>query len=190
MKLCNRPSGKCAWERATSKHKFSQRRSPGRSSEFAQQLLEKQKAKAIYGIVERQFRNYYREAARRQGATGNVLISILESRLDNIVFRLGFANSRAQARQNVSHGHFIVNGRKVNIPSYQVKPGDEIKWSPKALKSKMFENLSKNAGGANIPDWLKRDGELKSGQVITIPEEAPEDLQLATRLIVEYYSRR
>ena len=190
MKLCSRPPGKCAWERASSKHKFPVRRSPGRSSEYSLQLIEKQKAKAIYGIMERQFRNYYREAARRKGATGNVLISILESRLDNIVFRLGFANSRAQARQCVTHGHFVVNSRKVNIPSFQVKPGDEIKWSPKALKSKLFENLSKNASGANIPNWLKRDGELKSGQVITIPAEAPDDLQLATRLIVEYYSRR
>ena len=192
MKLCSRPPGKCRWERATAAaSKFSVRRTPSsRVSQYGLQLIEKQKAKAIYGVMERQFRNYYREATRLEGKTGDNLLALLESRFDNVVFRLGFAHSRAQARQNINHGHFTINGSRVNVPSYHLKPGDQIKWREKSIKSPLFAGISEEASGANLPDWLKRSGDSKDGQIVGQPVGVAADLNLTPSLIVEYYSRR
>lgn len=189
VKLCGRPPGKCAWEKRASR--FSKFGAPSRrNSQYRLQLIEKQKAKFIYNITERQFRNYYRNAARQRGVTGDILLSLLESRFDNVIFRLGFAKSRAQARQNVTHGHYRLNGRKLNLPACQVKAGDTIEWRDKTLAGAMFEGVKESMQSARLPDWLKRDGESKKGEVVAAPYRQDEAVPLKTSLIVEYYSRR
>ena len=191
VKLCSKPAGKCAFEkRKTPPGDISPTRRR-RSSEYGQQLKEKQKARAIYGILERQFRNYYRKANNMDGVTGDRLLQLLESRLDNIVYRLGFAISRSHARQIVAHGHIQVNGKKVSIPSYQVKKGDEIKWKDSSKNTALFE-IIKSAENVNVvvPRWLKSDTENGAGQVVTGPNISEIDTLIDTRQIIEYYSRR
>lgn len=160
-----------------------------RTSDFGTQLREKQKARRIYGLMERQFRRYFREAERRKGVTGANLLQILESRLDNIVYRLGFASSRAQARQLVRHGHFEVNGRKTNIPSYLVKPGDAIAVRAISKKKAHFENLAEVMEHRFLPDWLSVDVETLSGRVLALPTREEIEVPLDEHLIVEFYSR-
>ena len=192
MKLCSRPAGKCAWERRKSSpgDKSTQQRRR-RISEYGTQLREKQKARAIYGVLERQFRNYYKKASRLKGVTGDRLLQLLESRLDNVVYRLGFADSRPQARQIVGHGHIKVNGKKVNIPSYQIKAGDRISWREKSKSTGLFDIVSAGMGSNSIvPGWLNVDSDKAIGEVVTLPKPSDVELTIDTRQIVEYYSRR
>ena len=160
-----------------------------KSSEYGQQLREKQKAKRYYGVLESQFRSYYDMAERRQGKTGENLLSILECRLDNVVYRLGFAMSRAVARQMVSHGHFTVNGRKVNIPSYQVKPGMVValKESSRGIE-KIKANVEANSARPT-PKWLEYDVNNMSAKVVAVPARDDIDLPIEEHLIVELYSK-
>ena len=179
---------KCAMNsRAFAPGQHGQGRS--KSSEYGLQLREKQKAKRYYGVLESQFRSYYEMAERRQGKTGENLLSILECRLDNVVYRLGFAMSRAEARQMVSHGHFTVNGRKVNIPSYQVKPGMVItlKESSRGL-DKIKANIEAN-GSRPVPKWLEYDANNQIAKVVAVPARDDIDLPVEERLIVELYSK-
>ncbi len=179
---------KCAMEcRAYAPGMHGQNRS--KTSEYGQQLREKQKAKRYYGLLENQFRNYFELAERRPGQTGENLLAILESRLDNVVYRLGFAMSRAEARQLVSHGHFTVNGRKVNIPSYLVKPGMVIslKDSSKSLE-KIKANVEANAF-RQPPKWLEYDATNMIAKVTAHPAREDIDLPIEEHLIVELYSK-
>lgn len=153
------------------------------------QLREKQKAKFIYGVLEKQFHAYYEKARRMQGRTGENLMQILESRLDNVVFRLGFARTRKEARQTVTHGHIMVNGKSVDIPSYRVKAGDLISVAPKAkdllvIKSALISNES-----VQVPAWLEVDIEKLQGNVISLPTRDQIDLDIQEQLIVELYSK-
>jgi len=162
-----------------------------RLSDYGMQLREKQKARFIYGILERQFRNYYRKASRLEGITGDKLLQILESRLDNVVYRLGFAHTREQARQIVNHGHIEVNSKKVNIPSYEVKEGDNISWREKSKTTELYKNIEgayKSESG--VPSWLNLDKKNYIGQVSSAPNLSDVEMVIDTRQIVEYYSRR
>ena len=160
-----------------------------KNSEYGQQMREKQKAKRYYGVLESQFRGYFDMAARRPGQTGENLLVILESRLDNVVYRLGFAMSRAEARQFVTHGHFTVNGRKVSIPSYQVKPGMVItlKDSSRGLE-KLKANIEANAF-RTAPKWLEYDANNMIAKVVAVPAREDIDLPVEEHLIVELYSK-
>ncbi len=160
-----------------------------RGSDYAIRLREKQKARRIYGVLERQFRRYFREAQKRKGLTGDNLLTILESRLDNVVYRLGFASSRAQARQLVQHGHFDLNGRRTNIPSCLVKPGDVISVRDRSRKLTYFKQLADRLKDVNVPDWLSLDASKMEGKVLSLPEPGETEVPLDGRLIVEYYSR-
>ncbi|OGE82129.1 MAG: 30S ribosomal protein S4 [Candidatus Doudnabacteria bacterium RIFCSPLOWO2_01_FULL_44_21] len=162
---------------------------PQRISEFGMQLREKQKAKIIYGLMERQFRRYYEVASRKVGATGDALMQLLETRLDNVVFRLGIGATRAQARQLVSHGFFDVNGQKVNIPSYQLKVGDEIKVRESKKNSKYIKILQPSLNNTKTVEWLLLDPKNLSGKLLSKPTREQIDSNLNTQLIVEYYSR-
>jgi small subunit ribosomal protein S4 len=160
-----------------------------RTSDYARQLREKQKARRIYGVLERQFRRYYREAERRSGLTGENLLVVLESRLDNVIYRLGFADSRAQARQLVQHGHFVVNGHRTSIPSYLVRPEDRIVVREGSRKRTYFRERAESLDEAGVPNWLSLDVGTMMARVLQLPtrEDAPSDLN--EQLIVEYYSR-
>jgi small subunit ribosomal protein S4 len=162
----------------------------GRASDFARQLRAKQKARRIYGVLERQFRRYYDTAIRRRGLTGLNLLQILESRLDNVIFRLGFASSRPQARLLVTHGHFTVNGRRTDVPSMLLSAGDQITVREGSSKLSYFKDLSTDVEKRNAPAWLGRDLKQMSGTVARMPERAEIDGSLDEQLIVEYYSRR
>jgi small subunit ribosomal protein S4 len=164
---------------------------PLRSSEYGLQLREKQKAKIIYGIMEKQFRRYYEKASKKVGVTGDALLQMLEMRLDNIVYRLGFATTRAQARQLVSHAFFDVNGKKVNIPSYSVKVGDVIKVREIKKKSGYMANLMvvMTKAEPKTPEWVQLDAKDLSGKVLSVPSAEQLDLKINTQLIVEHYSR-
>ena len=164
--------------------------STGRASDFARQLRAKQKARRVYGVLERQFRRYYDTAITRRGLTGLNLLQILESRLDNVVFRLGFASSRAQARLLVTHGHFTVNGRRSDVPSMLLSNGDVIAVREGSGKLSYFKDLNAYAEKRNTPAWLSRDLKAMSGSVARMPERAEIDGSLDEQLIVEYYSRR
>ncbi len=156
-------------------------------SDYGTQLLEKQKAKAIYGILERQFGQYFEKASKSKKSTGEVLLQLLETRLDNVVYRLGFAKTRSAARQLVSHVHILVNDETVNIPSYQVKPEDVVSISEKGLKIPLVgESLSLSKNG-QIPNWLERRG--PSGKMLRVPERAEIGEPIDERLIIEFYSR-
>lgn len=160
-----------------------------RESEYLLQLREKQKAKRFYGILEKQFRKYYAEAARSKGVTGEELMRICESRLDNVVYRAGLAMNRPMARQMVSHAHFEVNGKKVNIPSFRVKPSDVISVKQRSKSMGRFiENIS-YAEGREIPDWLSTNLKEMSVQVLALPERHQVDIPVQEQLIVEYYSK-
>ncbi len=159
-------------------------------SDYGMQLREKQKARRIYGVMEKQFRRYFKEASRRKGLTGETLLAILETRLDNVVFRLGFADSRSQARQLVCHGHFDVNGRKTDIPSFIVTPGDIISVrSTSSSKSYFKERAQMLEGDHKTPAWLSLDSGNLRGSVANEPTRADVEIPLNEQLIVEYYSR-
>ncbi len=166
-----------------------QRQYRRRPSEYGLQLREKQKARRIYGVLERQFRRYFREAEKRKGVTGAALLQILESRLDNVLYRLGFADSRSQARQLVRHGHFEVNGRRTNIPSYVLKAGDVIAVRERSKDKAYFKGLREILAERVIPSWLKQDIEGLSGELLAIPAREEIEVPLSEKLIVEYYSR-
>ena len=182
---------KCALERRAYAPGMHGRQAQFRrkKSDYGLQLREKQKARRIYGVLERQFRRYYKEAERRKGLTGVNLLIILESRLDNVVYRLGLADSRAQARQLVRHGHFDVNGRKTNVPSFLVKAGDVIAVRERSRELAYFRDLSTVLEHKVIPEWLSLDIPKMEGRVLTLPTREDIDASLNEQLIVEYYSR-
>lgn len=153
------------------------------------QLREKQKARFTYGVVERQFRRHFEDAVKRPGATGEILLQILEMRLDNVVYRLGFADSRSQARQLVRHGHIVVNGRKVDIPSYATHIGDEIGLREGDKERTYYKVVAQQVGTKTVPGWLKLDAEKLTGKVLSIPSRNDVDLRINEKVIVEYYSR-
>ena len=158
--------------------------------EYGVQLREKQKIKRVYRILERQFRNYFKEAVRRKGVTGEILLQLLELRLDNVVYRLGFGMNRRQARQLVNHNHFRVNGRKVNIPSYQVRPGDVISVVETGDKTPgAIQEAVRSTGGRRTPNWLSVDVDKLQGQVMAVPTRDQIDTQVNEALVVEFYSR-
>ena len=160
-----------------------------KQSEYGRQLNEKQKVKFVYGVLERQFKNYFEMAERRPGQTGENLLAILESRLDNVVFRLGFAMTRPEARQLVSHGHVLVNGRKVNIPSFLVKPGMVITLKD---SSKNLEKIKANLEGTSFratPKWMEYDANTMTAKVLAVPAREDIDLPVEEHLIVELYSQ-
>ena len=158
-------------------------------SEYGIQLREKQKTRRFYGILESQFKKYFEMASKKQGITGENLLQILETRLDNVVYRLGLATSRPEARQLVTHGHFVVNGQKVNIPSYLIKPGDVISLKEKTRSSQKVKDIVDIAGARVVPEWLEYDGENFTGKVVTLPTREHIDLDVQEHLIVELYSK-
>lgn len=160
-----------------------------KESDYALQLRAKQKARRVYGVMERQFRRYFREAERRRGLTGTNLLVLLESRLDNVVYRLGFASSRPQARQMVRHGHFDVNGHKVNIPSFLVQPGDVVAVRGRSRQLPGFKILAEELEHRGVPNWLTRDDMTMSGHMLDLPTREDIDVAINEQLIVEYYSR-
>lgn len=158
-------------------------------SEYGVQLREKQKAKRFYGLLESQFRKYFEMAAHKKGITGELLLQILETRLDNVVYRMGFATTRAEARQLVTHGHFEVNGKRVNIPSYLVKVNDAISVCENSKKSVRFKEILDVTGSKVVPGWLEVDQENLTGKVVALPAREDIDLQVQEHLIVELYSK-
>ena len=160
-----------------------------RASEWALQLREKQKARQSYGVLERQFRNYFSNALRSPGATGDNLLQLLERRLDNVAYRLGFGDSRAQARQRVLHGHFMVNGRRVNIPSYRVRPGETVTWKPASKDKQFAQDAIRTVGQRPIPEWISLDKGEMTATITRVPEAADIDSRIETRMVVEFYSR-
>jgi small subunit ribosomal protein S4 len=158
-----------------------------KQSEYLLQLREKQKARRYYGILEKQFRNYYEKASRQSGITGEALLRMLELRLDNVVYRLGFAASRAQGRQLIRHGHFHVNGRRVNIPSYQLRVGDVVSLKPASPVEKVVRDATDLT--ASVPAWLQADHDNLSAKVLKLPEREEIDAPVAEQLIVELYSK-
>ena len=175
------------YNKTSNKNPGGQRRA--KKSEYATQMTEKQKVKFVYGIQEKQFRNYYEKASRMAGNTGEELLTFCERRLDNVVYRLGFANTRRQARQLVNHGHFTVNGNRVNIPSYLIKAGDVIAVSEKASSNAFFKALKEADAFVAAPKWLDRDKNTLQGKVIAMPTKADIDFDIAVHLIVELYSK-
>ena len=183
---------KCAFEKRgfpPGMHGKTTSARPDRVSDYGKQLRAKQKARREYGVFERQFRRYYSEALRLRGLTGMNLLQKLETRLDNVVYRLGFASSRAQARQLVNHGHFTVNGNRADIPSYDVHADDVITVSETSKDTVYFKNLKEEAEARTVPTWLARDVANFSGRVLRLPERSEIDGNLNEQLIVEYYSR-
>ena len=160
-----------------------------KQSEYGLQLNEKQKVKFIYGVLEKQFRKYYVMATKKQGITGEMLLQILESRLDNVVFRLGLANTRREARQIVNHGHITVNGQKVEIPSYLVKPGDVIAVREKSKNSVRIKEIVETNANRVVPKWLSMDKNTLTGKVITLAARDDIDYEVEEHLIVELYSK-
>ena len=158
-------------------------------SEYGLQLREKQKARRYYGVLEGQFHHYFEMAERKAGITGENLLQILESRLDNVVYRLGFAMSRPEARQLVVHGHFTVNGKKVNIPSYLVSAGDVIAVQQKSKQSEKFKVVAEANANRPVPAWLEVDRENQSGKVVALPSRDQIDLDIQETLLVELYSK-
>lgn len=185
-------SPKCAFERrgfAPGQHGKSSQFRRKRDSDYNRQLRAKQKARRVYGILERQFRRYYEVSLQRRGLTGLNLLQILETRLDNVVYRLGYADSRAQARLLVTHGHFSVNGRRTDIPSMLVSLNDVVSVREGSRQRSYFKNLLDIAEDKNIPAWLDRDVKSLTGKVLRLPERSEIDGNLQEQLIVEYYSR-
>lgn len=179
-------STKCALEKrnyAPGQHGQSRKK----MSEYGLQLREKQKAKRFYGVLETQFRNLFDKAAKKKGMTGENLLIMLESRLDNAVFRMGFASSRKEARQLVTHGHFTVNGRKVDIPSFEVKAGDVIKVKEKSTSSPKFKEIKEMT--ISVPSWITVDVDKLEGKVVALPKREDIDTPIEEHLIVELYSK-
>ena len=160
-----------------------------KQSEYGMQLNEKQKVKFIYGVLEKQFHAYYEKAERKQGITGEILLQELERRLDNVVFRMGFANTRREARQLVNHAHFTVNGKRVNIPSYQVKPGDVVAVSEKSRSTTKFKSLLEENGSKSCPKWIEKANDSFEGKIVAMPARDDIDYDVAEHLIVELYSK-
>jgi len=182
-------TGKCAIDRrqyAPGQHGQSRGKKP---TEYGIQLREKQKARRIYGVMEGQFRRYFVEAARQKGMTGDNLLRLLERRLDNTVYRLGFASSRAEARQLVRHGHFTVNGKRVDIPSYLVRIGEVILIKESSMNSPRVKEILETVGTRAVPAWLSLDANAVSGTVIALPSREDIQLPIQDHLIVEKYSR-
>ncbi len=183
---------KCSFERRSyppGQHGRETQFRRGRASDYLLQLREKQKARRIYGIMERQFRNYFRRSTQQVGLTGTNLLVHLECRLDNVVYRLGMASSRAHARQLVQHGHFMLNGRKTNVPSALVAPGDKISIRPESMRRTFFKELQQDYDDRQIPRWLTADTRGLVGNVLHLPARDDIDAPLNEQLIVEYYSR-
>jgi small subunit ribosomal protein S4 len=179
---------KCSFERRPTppgQHGVRRRK----MGDFGIQLREKQKVRRVYGVLERQFRNYYRVAESHTGVTGEALLQSLETRLDNVVFRLGFASSRAQARQLVNHGHFAVNGVPSNIASYALKPGDRVEVRESRRGREAFKVVKETLRSHTAPDWLSLDAAKLSGTVVSMPRRDQMPLDLSEQLVVEYYSR-
>ena len=160
-----------------------------KQSEYGMQLNEKQKVKFIYGVLEKQFHAYYEKAERKQGITGEILLQELERRLDNVVFRMGFANTRREARQLVNHAHFTVNGKRVNSPSYQVKPGDVVAVSEKSRSTTKFKSLLEENGKKACPKWIEKANDSFEGKIVAMPARDDIDYDVAEHLIVELYSK-
>ena len=160
-----------------------------KESEYAMQLREKQKAKFIYGVLEKQFRGYFKRAKSMEGQTGENLMTILETRLDNVVFRLGFARTRKEARQMVTHGHICVNGRRVDIPSFRVRPGELVSVAPKAKELLVVKSALGSNERVQVPAWLEIDIEKLQGSVLSLPTRDQIDLDINEQLIVELYSK-
>ena len=165
------------------------RRTRGKVSEYGMQLKEKQKAKFIYGVLEKPFRNYYEKADRMKGMTGENLMTLLESRLDSIIFRMGFARTRREARQIVGHKHVLVNGKCINVPSYLVKAGDVIEIREKSKSLQRYKDIVEVTGGRLIPEWLDADIEALKGTVKALPTREQIDVPVDEMLIVELYSK-
>jgi small subunit ribosomal protein S4 len=179
---------KCPFERRPTppgQHGVRRRKMSG----FGVQLREKQKIRRVYSVHERQFKRYFDTAENRPGVTGENLLRLLETRLDNVVFRMGFSSSRAQARQLVNHGHFTVNGHMVNIPSFQVKEGDRVEVNATSRKTGHFKALADALRGAQRPDWLSVDPDKMTGSVTSLPRRDQMPLELNEQLVVEFYSR-
>ena len=164
---------------------------PGKKkqSEYGQQLTEKQKVKFIYGMLEKQFKKYYVMATKRQGITGEMLLQILESRLDNVVYRLGLANTRKEARQIVNHGHIMINGKRVDIPSYLVKPGEVITVKEKMRNSDRMKEIVETNASRVVPKWLEMNKETLTGKVVALAQRDDIDYEVQEHLIVELYSK-
>ena len=181
-------TNKCAFERRpTPPGQHGKRRT--KLSEYGLQLREKQKVKRIYGVLEKQFAHYFDLAEKQKGITGSNLLEILETRLDNVVYRLGLATSREEARQLVQHAHFLVNGKKVNVPSYLVKEGDTIEVKAKSKKSPKFKEILEATENRAVAPWLSADLDTLSGKVIGRPTREDIDVEIAEHLIVELYSK-
>jgi small subunit ribosomal protein S4 len=181
-------SRKCAFERRSTPPGMNTMRRR-KVSEFGLQLREKQKVRKSYAVLERQFRNYFTKASRRTGMTGEYLLRQLEMRLDNVVYRMGFATSRAQARQLVTHGHFMVNGKATNAPSYPTKPEDRIEVREGRRNREYFKTAAEIMKAAQIPDWVSVDPAKLSGTVLQEPAREQMPLEFNEQLVVEYYSR-
>ncbi len=182
------PSQKCAIDRRNKPPgKPAQRRV--RVSDRGLQLREKQKARYTYGILERQFKRLFTEAERQSGVTGDNLLLLLERRLDNVVYRLGFADSRAQARQLIRHGHFVLNGRRTNVPSCMIKEGDTISWREESTKTGYYKQLTETIEAKAVSSWLSLDKQNMVGQVISLPTPEEIEAKFEGKSIVEYYSR-
>lgn len=197
-RLCRREGQKLylKGDKCFTKCTFEKRSSPPgmhtrmrRPSEYGLQLREKQKAKRLYGVGEKQFRQYFRRAIKARGVTGETLMQLLERRLDNVVYRAGLASSRSEARQTVNHGHVAVNGRKVDIASYLVSPGDEIVIRPRSLKMDRFKAMAEYLEGHTAPAWISLDPQNFKCTVLRLPERDEVDAPVDERLIVELYSK-
>ena len=169
--------------------KRNPKQSRRKQSEYGMQLTEKQKVKFIYGVLEKQFRKYYEKAEKKQGITGEILLQELERRLDNTVYRMGFANTRREARQLVSHAHFTVNGKRVNIASYQVKLGDVVAVCEKSRTSTKFKTLLEENGKKACPKWIDKANDSFEGKIVAMPARDDIDYEVAEHLIVELYSK-
>ncbi len=175
------------YSRTSNRNPGAQRRT--KKSEYALQLTEKQKVKFVYGVLEKQFRMYYEKAAKMPGKTGENLLVLVERRLDNVVFRLGLASTRREARQLVNHGHFTVNGKRVDIPSYLVSPGDTIAVCEKSAGNTRFKMMKEDDRFVTTPKWLERDKNNLLGKVIAMPAREDIDFEIEEHLIVELYSK-
>jgi small subunit ribosomal protein S4 len=185
-------SSKCAMERRPfhpGQHGPNVRARRNKASDFSMQLREKQKMRRVYGVLEKQFRRYYAMAAKTRGVTGSEMLILLERRLDNVMYRMGFATSRAAARQIVAHAHLDVNGHPIDIPSYLVKPGDKITVRDVSRKLTYFKTLTGEKDGAVVPSWLSADRSTLSGNVISLPKREDIQAPVKEQLVVEYYSR-
>ena len=183
------PTPKCPLERRSARSKKGRFSGRQRISDRGLQLREKQKIRFNYGVLERQFRRFFNKAKKSPGITGDNLMILMEIRLDNIIYRLGFADSRAQARQIVQHGHILINERKVDIPSCLVKVGDIIGWRETSTQTEYYKSLVEKVKGKTIPPWLNMDEEKMKGTVLTLPSYEDVETRFNVKAVVEYYSR-